>query len=163
MRHALHTIILAAALSASVAHAAETTNQDPVASFVETAYPKITTLSGEKGRDSISANANLFSSEDAFNSYYGAMAENGMLDFIFIQGGEQQDDVIGKVRTYDKKGGSWKVEFIGRHKTLGPDVETAECQSVTVMLKQRPSDDGKTGYGIVSVETRPSKVTCPQD
>ena len=162
MKSVTPAMLVAATLFSGAAFAADS-DPDMIAAFVKEAYPRITSYAPMQKPGTLKSRLRLFSTQEAFDTYNESRNADGTLDFVFSKGGMVMDDIISKISVYDRKRGEWKAEFVARHKSLGPGVEEAECISVTVIVQELPLVAGMGEAGIESVESRPSKVTCPQD
>ena len=152
---------LVAMLATSPALAFDTADVDTVRSFVEAAYPRITSLSPMQDEESLGTRLRYFSTVDAFHQFSDARKADGTHDFVFGSGGMVMDDIISKVSVMDRGKGEWQAEFIARHKSLGADVEKSECLSVRIGLRELPLAAGTNPVGIESITSKPSKVKCP--
>lgn len=165
MKPILPALAIAASLLATCATAGEAVDvadSGTVQEFVQSAYPRITNLTPMQPPETFETRVRWFASDEAFQTYRSALNSDGTADFVYGKGGMVMDDIISKVSVYDRKFGDWKAEFVARHKKFGGDTETVECFSVTVMLSALPVAAGTNAVGIVSIEKKPSKVTCPQ-
>ncbi|MCV9964629.1 hypothetical protein OIU34_22315 [Pararhizobium sp. BT-229] len=152
-----------AMLAASPALAFDTADSDTIKNFVETAYPRITSLSPMQEQEGLGTCVRYFATEDAFRKFSDALKADGSIDFVYRDGGMTIDDIISKVSVMDRGKGEWQAEFIARHRTLGPDAEKAECLAVRIVLRELPLAPGMNPVGIETITSKPSKVKCPAD
>lgn len=154
---------LIAMLAASPALAFDTADSNTIKSFVETAYPRITSLSPMQEQESLRTRMRYFATEDAFRKFSDTLKADGSVDFVYRDGGMVMDEILSKISVMDRGKGEWQAEFIARHKTFGPDVEKAECLSIRIGLRELPVAPGMNPVGIETITSKPSKVKCPAD
>lgn len=152
---------LVAMLFSAPAFAFDTADDETVKAFIETAYPRINSLSPMQEKDALATRVRYFATEKAFQDFTESKKADGTHEFVFERGGFVMDDIISKVSVMGRGQGEWQAEFIARHKTLGQDVEKTDCISVKVSLKELPLAPGMNPVGIESITTKPSKVKCP--
>ncbi|MCZ7860766.1 hypothetical protein O9X98_05050 [Agrobacterium salinitolerans] len=152
---------LVAMLISAPALAFDTADDETVKAFIETAYPRINSFSPMQEKEALATRIRYFATEKAFADFNEAKKADGTHEFVFERGGFAMDDIISKVSVFGRGEGAWQAEFIARHKSVGQDVEKAECISVRVALKELPLAAGMYPVGIESITTKPSKVKCP--
>ncbi|MDW9481176.1 hypothetical protein GOB57_21255 [Sinorhizobium meliloti] len=150
-------------LHSAPALAFDTADEDTIRSFVESAYPRIASLSPLQEQDALATRIRYFATEKAFREFTESKKADGTHEFVYERGGFAVDEIISKVSVMGHGDGEWRAEFVARHKTLGQDVEKAECLSVRVALKSLPLAPGSYPVGIDSITSKPSKVKCPAD
>jgi hypothetical protein len=154
---------LVALLFSAPALAFDTADEETVKSFIETAYPRINSFSPMQESDALATRIRYFATDKAFQDFSASKKADGTHEFVFERGGMVLDDIISKISVTGRGEGEWQAEFVARHKSIGQDVETAECLTVKVALIELPLAPGLNPVGIEGITTKPSKVKCPRD
>jgi hypothetical protein len=163
MKPIIPVVALISVLTGSPAVAFDTADVDTVTNFVETTYPRITSLSPMQEEEALATRLRHFATEDNFRQFSATRKEDGTLDFVFRDGGMVVNNIVSKVSVTEKGKGEWQAEFIARHKRIGSDSEDTKCLAVKVSLRELALAPGTTPLGIENITSKPSTVKCPAD